>query len=220
MLKIRNDYKSPNFANELITPKYVVLHSMCHQDIEALEFLCAKENGVSAHYFIARNGDVYNLVDDNKKAWHAGYSCWKGQEFLNPNSIGIELGNTGVEGNEDGYTDQQYDSLILLLKYIKKRYNIKPENIIAHSDIAPERKTDPGAKFNWDLLIENNLAVGFSRLINISNYMDNIISFGYDFKYNEKKVIEAFQRRFLPNNITGKLDQKTKFFINNSKVKA
>lgn len=157
MLKINHNYKSPNFADEIIKPEYIILHCMCMPDTQALEFLCAEVNGVSAHYYISRRGKIYNLVADNKKAWHAGDSRWKGIDQLNPHSIGIELGNRGTLGNEGTYTKSQYKALILLLEDIANRYNIKPENILAHSDIAPERKTDPGVKFHWQTLIDTGL---------------------------------------------------------------
>ncbi|PPR11536.1 MAG: N-acetylmuramoyl-L-alanine amidase AmiD [Proteobacteria bacterium] len=218
MVKINTKYQSPNFADETIDPKYIVLHCMCFDDKTSLEFLCAEANGVSAHYFIARDGQIYNLVPDNKKAWHAGVSKWKNDEMLNTNSIGIELGNTGTLGNESGYTKQQYDSLIELLKDLQGRYKIKAENIIAHSDISCDRKTDPGARFNWSVLVENNLAVDFSKLSNTTDYISNLTDFGYNITYGEKNVIKAFQRRFLSDNISGELDNNTKQFIQDSKI--
>lgn len=163
MLKINKSYQSPNFTDEIIKPKYIILHCMCFDDKKSLEFLCAEENEVSAHFYIARDGEVFNLVADNKKAWHAGVSSWKEDTNLNINSIGIELGNVGTLGNESVYTDNQYSSLIQLLTYLKDKYNIQPQNILGHCHIAPDRKTDPGIKFNWQLLIDNNLAVDYQR---------------------------------------------------------
>lgn len=209
MLKINNSYKSSNFTDKIIRPEYVVLHCICWADDRSLDFLCNNDRDVSAHYYIAETGEIFNLVDDNKRAWHAGRSAWKNSVNLNDNSIGIELGNTGEEFNENGFNDAQYQSLILLLKDILKRYDLNANAVLSHSDIAPERKTDPGPKFAWQKLIQAGVAVEFSG--------SDINAFGYSKNYEESKVIEAFQRRFLPNNITGKLDETTKEFINSVK---
>lgn len=219
MLPISKKYRSQNFDDVVIDVKYIVLHCMCFDDKKSLEFLSSKESGVSAHYYIARDGGIFNLVDDNKKAWHAGLSKWKQQEALNNNSIGIELGNNGCLGEESTYTAKQYDSLIKLLKDLQLRYNINPENIIAHSDIAPDRKTDPGANFDWQKLIENKLSVNFYRLNSSNNYLQHLVNFGYSLDYSQEKVINAFQRRFISDNISGVLDDKTINFINNSEIK-
>tara|TARA_Y100001960_G_C14769963_1_gene879346 strand:+ start:3241 stop:3909 length:669 start_codon:yes stop_codon:yes gene_type:complete len=222
MLNINHDYKSPNYANEIIKPEYVVLHCMCMTDTQALEFLCAEENGVSAHYYIGRDGQVYNLVDDNKKAWHAGNSHWKDIEHLNPHSIGIELGNDGELkegewGGELAYNDAQYESLILLLKDIQKRYDIKNDNIIAHSDIAPERKTDPGMYFDWAKLNQAGFDTDFK--CTTTDCKQALADFGYNLNYDINAVTASFQRRFLPHNITGVFDEVTKDFIK-SKVQS
>lgn len=219
MLPISKKYRSDNFDDVIINVKYVVLHCMCFDDKKALEFLASKESGVSAHYYIARDGGIFNLVDDNKKAWHAGLSSWKGQNALNTNSIGIELGNDGSLGKEANYTEDQYKSLIALLKDLQERYNIKAENIIAHSDISPDRKTDPGANFDWNKLIENKLGVKFYILNSSTNYLQHIVNFGYNLDYGQENVIKAFQRRFISDNISGVLDSKTIEFINNSEIK-
>ena len=219
MLPISKKYRSDNFDDVIINVKYVVLHCMCFDDNKALEFLSSKESGVSAHYYIARDGGIFNLVDDNKKAWHAGLSSWKGQEALNTNSIGIELGNDGSLGAESNYTQDQYKSLIALLNDLQARYNIAAENIIAHSDIAPDRKTDPGANFDWNKLIKNKSGINFYKLNSSNNYLQHIVNFGYNLDYGQENVIKAFQRRFISDNISGVLDSKTIEFINNSEIK-
>lgn len=217
MLNINTSYKSPNFTNKTIRPEYVVLHCICWPDSRSLSFFCKEESQVSAHFYIANNGDIFQLVDDNKRAWHAGVSTWKNHTNLNDNSIGIELANTGEEFNENEFADVQYDALNKLLKELFKKHDIKPENVLSHCDVAPGRKTDPGAKFAWSKLIKLNTAVDFSTQTN--NYIKAIKNFGYTASCEESDLIIAFQRRFLPNNITGKLDKKTKDFIN-SKMSA
>ena len=219
MLPISKKYRSDNFEDVIIDVKYIVLHCMCFDDKTALEFLASKESGVSAHYYIARDGGIFNFVDDNKKAWHAGLSCWKKQEALNTNSIGIELGNDGTLGDECAYTDAQYKSLIALLKDLQTRYNVCAENIIAHSDIAPDRKTDPGANFDWQKLIENKAGINFYKLDSSNNYLKHLSNFGYSLDYGQENVIKAFQRRFISDNINGILDEKTTAFIDNSEIK-
>lgn len=219
MLNINKKYQSSNFENVVIDVKYIILHCMCYDDKKALDFLCAQENDVSAHYYIADNGEVFNLVEDNKKAWHAGLSSWKNDEYLNSMSIGIELGNKGSLGEEDGYSKKQYKSLIMLLDYLQKKFSIEKDNILAHSDIAPDRKTDPGSNFNWDMLISNKLSIDFYKKSSNLDYIEHIYNFGYSRKYDSKNIIKAFQRRFISDNITGVIDSKTKKFINNCKVK-
>lgn len=219
MLNINKKYQSSNFENVVIDVKYIILHCMCYDDKKALDFLCAQEKGVSAHYYIADDGEVFNLVEDNKKAWHAGLSSWKNDEYLNSMSIGIELGNKGSLGKENGYSKKQYKSLIMLLDYLQKKFSIEKENILAHSDIAPDRKTDPGSNFNWDMLISNKLSIDFYKKSSNLDYIEHICNFGYSRKYDSKNIIKAFQRRFISDNITGVIDSKTKKFINNCKVK-
>lgn len=116
MLKINNSYKSPNFTDKTIRPKYVVLHCICWPDTRSLNFFCNEESQVSTHFYIANDGLIFQLVDDNKRAWHAGISKWKSDINLNDNSIGIELANTGEEFNENAFADVQYTALNNLLK--------------------------------------------------------------------------------------------------------
>ena len=127
------DYVKDFFLNNLDTKKHEYFNEI-------------KDLKVSPHIFIKRNGEVLQFVPFNKRAWHAGVSCYKGIEDCNDYSIGIEL-----EGNEkDLYTDNQYEVLISATNEIIKKYpKIKPKNIVGHSEVAPNRKTDPGANFDW-----------------------------------------------------------------------
>ncbi|MGV2433126.1 MAG UNVERIFIED_CONTAM: N-acetylmuramoyl-L-alanine amidase [Rickettsiaceae bacterium] len=151
------DKKSPNFAidEKNRTISHIILHYTQMESDAALERLCSEEAGVSSHYFIHKNGDIYNLVEDKYIAWHAGVSYWKGLDKLNNHSIGIEIDNLGNEK----FTDIQIDSVINLCKMLQSKYNIPSENIIGHSDIAPDRKLDPGIFFPWDLLLKNGLGI-------------------------------------------------------------
>lgn len=140
--------------------RYIVLHYTSAPAARSLELL--SRGGVSAHYLITDDTrpHVYRLVDETRNAWHAGASSWHDQVSLNPVSIGIELVNTGradQAGAAPGwqpYPDAQIRVLILLLRDLIARHGIAPENIVAHSDIAPQRKTDPGPLFPWKRLAE------------------------------------------------------------------
>ena len=118
----------------------------------ALDRLCDPMAEVSAHYLIEEDGRVFQLVAEEKRAWHAGVSHWRGRDNLNHNSIGIELVNPGHEFGYKAFPDAQITALLQLLEEIHQRHNISPANIIGHSDIAFERKTDPGELFPWKLL--------------------------------------------------------------------
>ncbi len=153
-------HPSPNFNDRppLIHPDTVVLHYTDMQSASvSLQRLCDPLSKVSCHYLIDEDGTIYQLVDLEKRAWHAGVSEWKGRSNVNHFSIGIELQNPGYEyfkehGFWSPYPFLQYQALINLLKVLKKTYPAIVHNTIGHSDVAPERKIDPGPHFNWDLL--------------------------------------------------------------------
>ena len=164
------------------------------------------------------------MVYENKVAWHAGKSKWKNFKNLNNNSIGIELVNKGHEFGYQNFSNIQITSLINLCKNLKKKYSIKKENILGHSDIAPLRKIDPGEKFPWELLSIYNLGKWYKKTqLNISAnkkqietlFFKNLKKMGYRYfsisrrNHNDKKIIKSFQQHYLPNNITGKIDEKT-----------
>ena len=144
--------KSPNFDKRPKGKKInsIIIHYTGMKTFdEAYKRLCDKNSKVSSHYLIGRDGTILNLVDEKDRAWHAGISNWKGVKDLNNNSIGIELENPGHEFGYLSYTKIQMDSLIYLCKKIKKKYHIKSDWVLGHSDVAPDRKKDPGEKFNW-----------------------------------------------------------------------
>jgi N-acetylmuramoyl-L-alanine amidase len=120
----------------------------------ALERLCDPETEVSAHYLISRQGAVTQMVDETERAWHAGAGEWRGERDINSRSIGIELDNTGAEP----FAEPQMAALETLLKAMLARWSICPENVIAHSDMAPDRKSDPGPRFDWARLARQGLA--------------------------------------------------------------
>ena len=144
--------KSPNFDER---PKGVKINSIIIHYTgmktfdDAFKRLCDKSSKVSSHYLIGRDGRIINLVDEKNRAWHAGVSHWKGIDNLNDISIGIELENPGHEFGYTPFPKKQMGALIYLCKELKKKYDIKEDWILGHSDISPGRKLDPGEKFNW-----------------------------------------------------------------------
>ncbi len=140
---------SPNHGGR--RPQYVILHHTTNSSAEqALATLTHPASQVSAHYLIGRDGRIYYLVDELRRAWHAGDSYWAGNRDLNSASIGIELDNTG----EEPFADAQIDALIVLLRDITTRWRMPPQNVLGHGDVAPGRKTDPSALFPWRRLAQ------------------------------------------------------------------
>tara|TARA_A100001015_G_scaffold297969_1_gene380090 strand:- start:114 stop:737 length:624 start_codon:yes stop_codon:yes gene_type:complete len=193
-------------------------------EIDSINRLKNPNSKVSCHYLILRNGAIIQMIKDRYVAWHAGKSKWKKYVNLNANSIGIELTNKGHEYGYQNFTNKQISSLIQLCKKIKKKYAIKTENFLGHSDIAPLRKIDPGEKFPWKKLSEHNIGRWFklnsknvfSKIENKKKrFFQNLYNLGYRYfnihkrELSDKKVIQSFQMHYLPNNISGKIDQKT-----------
>lgn len=152
--------KSPNFT-EVTAPRkisFIILHYTEIEFEDALARLCDENVAVSSHYLIHKDGEIHHLVDDEKIAWHAGRSQWGDTIDLNSYSIGVEIDNRG----DEPFTDEQMQSSIQLCKYLQEKYGIKPHNILAHSDIAPDRKWDPGIFFDWALLQKNGIGIPFA----------------------------------------------------------
>ena len=180
---------------------------------------------VSCHYFIERNGRIYMMVEDNKIAWHAGKSKWKKLNNLNEQSIGIEIQNKGHFISYQSFSKKQIFSLIKLTKTLMKKYKIKKRNILGHSDIAPLRKLDPGEKFPWNFLSKKGVAIWYPKTkfktydlnlkVRRKIFFRNIYKIGYRFFHlskksnKDRKIIMAFQRRFLPKEVNGKITDKT-----------
>ena len=208
---------------------FIIIHyTGMKNELEAIKKLCDYRSNVSSHYFVKNNGEILNLVPDLYEAWHAGKSSWKHYRFLNRFSIGIEVSNPGHEHGYKKFNSSQISSLIKLLKYLQKKYNVKNQNILGHSDIAPDRKKDPGEKFPWRKLADKNLCKWHNlssakmkkkRNMKVSFFekkifFRNLKKIGYSkiskIKYNnyEINVVKAFQRKFRQNLINGKIDQE------------
>ena len=225
---IINSFKSPNFSTKLRKKrsiKFVIIHYTGMQSIgESIKRLCDIKKKVSSHYAIDREGKVYQLVDELKIAWHAGKSKWGKFNNLNNISIGIELQNKGHKLGYQNFSGKQISSLIILGKKLKKKYKLKSENFLGHSDIAPLRKIDPGEKFPWKKLSKYKIGKWYFKNKNVSKvhpkkmqelFFKNLKKLGYKYfnlrkrNFKEKKVIKSFQQRYLPNNLTERVDQKT-----------
>ena len=165
------------------------------------------------------------MIEDKKIAWHAGKSKWRKITNLNRYSLGIEVQNKGHFINYQNFPKKQIFSLIRLIKKLMKKYKIRKENVLGHSDIAPLRKLDPGEKFPWGFLSSKGVAIWYPKFklkkYNLSSkkrrkfFFQNVFKIGYRFfnlsKHSKKdrKVIMAFQRRFLPDQVNGKITDKT-----------
>ena len=193
-------------------------------EIESIKQLKKSKKKVSCHYLINRKGNVVKMVDAKYVAWHAGKSKWKKFTNLNYCSLGIELVNKGRKYGYQNFTNAQILNLIKLCKILKKKYSIKKENFLGHSDIAPLRKIDPGEKFPWKKLSSHNLGRWYKNEkikfnINIKKpeklFFKNLKKLGYRYfniqKRNIKdvKIIKCFQQHYLPKNVTGRVDLKT-----------
>ena len=214
-------------AKKLI--KFIILHyTGMKKETDAIKKLCDYNSKVSSHYFIKNNGQILNLVPDLYEAWHAGKSQWKKFDSLNKYSIGIEINNPGHEFGYNTFNSKQINSLKKLLSFLIQKYNIKLDNVLGHSDIAPDRKKDPGEKFPWEKLAKKSLCKWHTmnkkkikkfRGITVSdkekkNFLNNLSKIGYNIKItkifdkNIRSIITAYQRRYRQELINGKIDKE------------
>ena len=193
-------------------------------EVESFKRLMDPQYKVSSHYLINRKGEIIQMVKEKNIAWHAGKSRWKKFKNLNNYSIGIELVNKGHQFGYQNFSRQQISSLIKLCTKLKKKYLIKKENFLGHSDIAPLRKADPGEKFPWKKLSKSKIGKWYAKFNNKIEvnpkkmealFFKNLQKFGFRYfttnkkNFNDVMIVKAFQRHYLPNYITGKIDQKT-----------
>ena len=217
---------SPNYSRNSRPKKsikFIIIHYTGMQsEIESINRLINKNSKVSCHYLINRKGTIMQMVKENKIAWHAGVSKWKNIKNLNKNSIGIELVNKGHFFGYENYSNLQINSLIKLCSKLKKKYKIHKENFLGHSDIAPNRKIDPGEKFPWKRLSNYKLGKWYNlkkdEILSDDKkklFFKNLYKIGYRYFKKDKRVksdkliIKAFQRRYNPKKITGYIDLKT-----------
>ena len=193
---------SPNFDERKAPVEMLVLHYTGMETAQkALDRLRDPAAKVSAHYVIDEDGEIYSLVAEDKRAWHAGVSSWNGKTDINSRSVGIEIVNPGHEFGYRPFPDKQIQSVIRLSGEIVKRQAIDLKSIVGHSDIAPTRKTDPGELFPWKKLAENGIGLWTDDFIAPEKSVAEMLSaIGYDTS-DEQAALTAFQRRFYPEAI-------------------
>lgn len=203
---------SPNFGPRRhgLPPDMVVLHyTAMHSCDAALARLCDPHHEVSAHYLISESGVIYQLVDEEQRAWHAGAGRWGQVSDVNSHSIGIELANKGPLAHLPDYPAPQMASLELLLAGVMQRWQIRPERVIGHSDMAVGRKIDPGPRFDWQGLAASGLAIwpngDFGTKSDPAWFREFAHMFGYSQAHSDDLLLAAFRLRFRAKE-TGPMD--------------
>ncbi|MGO4619798.1 N-acetylmuramoyl-L-alanine amidase [Ensifer sp. 2YAB10] len=223
---------SPNFGDraDLRAPDMIVLHyTGMSTGASALEWLCREESQVSSHYFVHEDGRVDQLVPEARRAWHAGKSYWKGETDINSCSIGIEIANPGHPGGLPDFPEKQIAAVVELCRDCGDRWSIAPERVLAHSDIAPIRKVDPGEKFPWHVLHREGVGhwvepapIGGGRFfqrgdqgqpVEAIQSMLSLYGYGIDvtgeFCEKTEGAVAAFQRHFRQQRVDGIADIST-----------
>ncbi|WP_426051211.1 peptidoglycan recognition protein family protein [Brevundimonas sp. SL161] len=225
---------SPNFDQRRGPPDMVLLHYTGMQTAEAaVARLRDPEARVSAHYVVDEDGAVLRLVPEERRAWHAGKSCWKGGTDINAVSIGIEIVNPGHEFGYRDFPDAQVASVIELIDQIRTRWAIEDARILGHSDVAPARKQDPGERFPWKTLAAHRQGLWFETAperiaalgppltigdegLGVHVLQAGLHRLGYeplpDGKYTDETriTVEAFQRHWRPSKVDGIADGETR----------
>ncbi|AZO54008.1 MULTISPECIES: N-acetylmuramoyl-L-alanine amidase [unclassified Mesorhizobium] len=223
---------SPNFGPRRDTqkPDMIVLHyTGMATGIGAEAWLCDPASEVSSHYLIHENGHIVQMVRESDRAWHAGQSSWFGRTDINSCSVGIEIVNPGHSLGYPGFPRRQINAVIRLCKGIAARHAIAAERVLAHSDVAPGRKIDPGEKFPWAALYK----AGVGHLVpaapvrrgaalkpgdrgaEVETLQSMLSLYGYGveisgvFDDRTRIVVEAFQRHFRPRRVDGVADGST-----------
>jgi N-acetylmuramoyl-L-alanine amidase len=206
---------SPNFdARPEDTPiDMLVLHYTGMRTAwEALDRLCDPGAKVSAHYVIDEDGTIAALVDEDRRAWHAGLACWRGARDVNGRSIGVELVNPGHEFGYRKFPEAQMKALEDLAKAVLARHPIPPRNVVGHSDVAPARKQDPGELLDWQRLARAGIGLWTDTAAPTTEMLADIGSMLATYGYNVADLpaaIVAFQRHFRPERVDGKADAET-----------
>jgi N-acetylmuramoyl-L-alanine amidase len=212
------------------SPDMLILHYTGMASAQAaLDWLCTEQSQVSSHYFVDEAGVITQLVPEAQRAWHAGQGSWKGESDINSASIGIEIANPGHEAGSPPFPDAQINSVITLCRDIIDRNGMRAERVLAHSDIAPMRKQDPGEMFPWNRLHAEGighwvepLPVGGGRFFQegdtgqpVEALQTMLALYGYDvsvdgsFSTQMMAAISAFQRHFRPERVDGIADAST-----------
>lgn len=196
---------------------------------EALKRLCDPASKVSSHYLVYEDGTIVQLVPEARRAWHAGQSAWNGERDINGRSVGIEIANPGHDVGYPDFSESQIEAVIALCRDVIARLPIRPDHVLAHSDVAPARKNDPGEKFPWRRFFEHGVGLWVEpRLVRpgpkliagdrgeaVSDLQRELAAFGYGLSvtghYDDatKQVVTAFQRHFRPALVDGVADVST-----------
>ena len=213
------DCPSPNHDARQGPISMIVLHYTGMPGLEpAVARLRDPEAKVSCHYLVSENGEVLRMVPEERRAWHAGHSYWRGHSGVNDCSIGIELVNPGHEHGYYPYPEAQIDALIPLMADIKDRHGITRGNIVGHSDVAPVRRRDPGELFPWGRLARLRLALPrptrnlMDPMWTDAGFLLALERFGYDVA-DPMAAILAFQRRFRPELMDGTIDAECRSIL-------
>jgi N-acetylmuramoyl-L-alanine amidase len=213
-------------------PDMIVLHYTGMADAQAaLELLRARGSDVSAHYFVFEDGRIIQMVQESRRAWHAGQSSWAGETDLNSCSIGIEIANPGHDHGYPDFPTRQIAAVTALCRSIQTRNTIPAVRVVAHSDVAPARKQDPGEKFPWRTLYNSGVGhwvkpapiMDFGQTLSpgdrgsaVTALRRSLIDYGYgleasgDYDTAMQEVVTAFQRHFRPERIDGIADPSTR----------
>jgi N-acetylmuramoyl-L-alanine amidase len=227
---------SPNVGarRDVAGPDMLILHYTGMQDCEAaLRRLCEEASQVSCHYLVFEDGRTVQMVPEKLRAWHAGESSWEGATDINSRSIGIEICNPGHDYDYPDFPAVQIEAVIALSQDIVKRHKIRADRVLAHSDIAPVRKKDPGEKFPWETLHKHGIGLWVEpekitagesfcagdRSEEIRAAQKELYEYGYGIsptgKFDEQteNVVLAFQRHFRPMRVDGVLDPSTRITL-------
>ncbi|WP_419905678.1 N-acetylmuramoyl-L-alanine amidase [Kiloniella sp.] len=237
-MQINHKFQSPNFGprpDDVQIDMLLLHYTGMKTGQEALERLCDPAAQVSAHYLIEEDGRIFQMVAEENRAWHAGLGSWQGQGDINSCSIGIEIVNPGHEWGYRSFPEQQMRAVINLCKDILARNKIPAHRVLAHSDVAPERKEDPGELFDWKQLAKE--AIGIypkdtlrdspcdapcddpgrdlrENAVNEGNFLQKLENFGYQIDHTTPHApltiaaIIAFQRHFRPDKLDGVIDNE------------
>lgn len=216
-----------NFGERALPVDILLLHYTGMKTAQAaIDLLCAESSGVSCHYLVGDDGAITQMVCESKRAWHAGQSFWQGKTDINSCSIGIEIQNVGPDGGLPDFPDRQIETVIALSRDIMARNDIPQSRVLAHSDVAPGRKVDPGEKFPWARLAKAGVGlwphvetVGDDHKIGVALAQGLLRRIGYDVRVSgtvdveTKRVLKAFQLRYMPHRVDGVLDGESMALI-------
>lgn len=213
---MNTQFLSPNFNDrEGVAVDMLVIHYTGMRSCdEALDRLCDPSAEVSAHYLIDEMGELVSLVDESKRAWHAGVASWRGHTNINSRSVGIELVNPGHEFGYRDFAHPQIETLISLCQGILRRHDIPARNVVGHSDVAPLRKQDPGERFDWQRMAAAGVGLwpnldGSAGSVAEAAVSRSLHQIGYDIS-DVSVAVTAFQRHYRPRLIDGVADDETR----------